>query len=65
VDNLNHHVVAQGRVSDAQDAFNVQLSRVNFDGAGGQVPEIKIPPLAMRGVGLGESYHDGESLLNG
>lgn len=32
VDKFNHYLVAQGRVSDAQDAFNVQLSRVNFNG---------------------------------
>jgi subtilase family serine protease len=32
VDKYNHHVVAQGRVSDVQNAFNVQLSRVNLKG---------------------------------
>src|SRR5208283_5933982 len=32
VDKFNHYLVAQGRVSDAQDAFNVQLSRVNLKG---------------------------------
>ena len=30
VDKFNHYLVAQGRVSDAQDAFNVHLSRVNL-----------------------------------
>ena len=32
VDKFNHYLVAQGRVSDAQDAYNVQLSRVNLKG---------------------------------
>jgi subtilase family serine protease len=32
VDKYNHYVVAQGRVSDTQNAFSVQLSRVNFKG---------------------------------
>jgi len=32
VDKFSHYLVAQGRVSDAQDAFNVQLSRVNLKG---------------------------------
>jgi subtilase family serine protease len=32
VDKYNHYVVAQGRVSDTQNAFNVQLSRVNLKG---------------------------------
>jgi len=31
-DKLNHYLVAQGRVSDVQNAFNVQLSRMNFRG---------------------------------
>src|SRR5271165_1700910 len=30
VDKYNHYVVAEGRVSDAQLAFSVQLNRVNF-----------------------------------
>src|SRR5208282_2149922 len=32
VDKFNHYVVAQGRVGDAQNAFDVQLSRVNMNG---------------------------------
>ncbi len=32
VEKYNHYVVAQGRVSDAQDAFDVHLSRVNMKG---------------------------------
>jgi subtilase family serine protease len=32
VDKYNHYVIAQGRVSDAQNAFNVQLNRVNLNG---------------------------------
>ena len=32
VEKYNHYVVAQGRVSDAQNAFNVQLSRVSLNG---------------------------------
>ena len=32
VDKYNHYVVAQGRVSDTQNAFSVQVSRVNFKG---------------------------------
>lgn len=31
-DKFNHYIVAQGRVGDAQNAFNVQLSRVNLNG---------------------------------
>ena len=31
-DKYNHYVVAKGRVSDAQDAFNVQLNRLSFNG---------------------------------
>ena len=32
VEKHNHYVVAQGRASDAQNAFNVQLNRVNLNG---------------------------------
>ena len=32
VDKYNHYVVAQGRVSDVQNAFNVQLNRINLKG---------------------------------
>jgi Predicted protease len=32
VEKYNHYVVAQGRVDDAQRAFNVQMSRMNFNG---------------------------------
>jgi subtilase family serine protease len=32
VDKYNHYLVAQGRVSDAQNAFNVQLNRVSLKG---------------------------------
>src|SRR5271166_991432 len=31
-DKYNHYVVAQGRVSDVQNAFSVQLNRVNLKG---------------------------------
>jgi len=32
LEKYNHYLVAQGRVIDAQNAFNVQLSRVSFKG---------------------------------
>jgi subtilase family serine protease len=32
VEKYNHYVVAQGRVGDAQSAFNVQLNRVSMNG---------------------------------
>ena len=32
VEKYNHYVVAQGRVDDAQRAFNVQMSRMNLNG---------------------------------
>jgi hypothetical protein len=43
VDTYNHYVVAEGRVSDAQTAFNVQLSRVNLKGHIHRVGNAQLP----------------------
>lgn len=53
VDKFNHYLVAQGRVSDAQNAFNVQLSRINLKG---QVHRVSSGAAAIGG-GVGKLVH--------
>jgi subtilase family serine protease len=58
VEKYNHYVVAQGRVSDAQNAFNVQLSRVSMQG---QVHRVTSGSASIHGA-LGKLIHTVEGL---
>jgi subtilase family serine protease len=58
VDKYNHYIVAQGRVSDAQNAFNVQLNRVNFNG---QIHRVSSGAASIAG-NVGKLVHTVEGL---
>ncbi|MGA7357698.1 MAG: S53 family peptidase [Candidatus Sulfotelmatobacter sp.] len=58
VEKYNHYVVAQGRVSDAQDAFNVQLSLVSMKG---QIHRVTSGSASVNGP-VGELIHTVEGL---
>ena len=58
VEKYNHYLVAQGRVSDAQNAFNVQLSRV---GLKGQIHRVSSGSASIGGE-VGKLVHTVEGL---
>ncbi len=54
-DKYNHYVVADGRVSDVQNTFNVQLNRVNLKG---HVHRVSSAPATIAGSAV--SAHLGD-----
>ncbi|MGA7380247.1 MAG: S53 family peptidase [Terriglobales bacterium] len=59
-DKFNHYLVAQGRVRDVQNAFNVQLSQMNFNG---NIHRVTSGAASVHGP-VGELIHAVEGLAN-